>query len=180
MRNFAVVAGAVMLLCVSLPTPGEAQWVWIGGGGSFPVSDYGDYAKTGVLLTGGVGVPVGEEGLSLFGEAFWGQNGHSDFDGDKTNPYGFMGGVQLDMATEDQGGPYFFGEAGILFHKYSSDTFDGDTSSGFGYGAGAGYSFPLGGVNGWIEGRAMNASIDGSKTSFVSVLAGVSIPVSGS
>jgi hypothetical protein len=179
MKRFAGVVGAVALLSLCAPTPGQAQSVWFGGGGSFPVSDYGDYAKTGLLLIGGVSVPVGQEGLSVFGEGFFGQNGHSDFDGDKTNPYGFMGGVTLDLGTEDQGGVYFFGEAGILFHKFASDTFEGETSSGFGYGAGAGYWVPLGGVSGWIEGRAMNASIEGSKTSFVAVLVGVSIPVAG-
>jgi hypothetical protein len=179
MKRFAGVVGAVALLSLSVPTPGQAQWIWIGGGGSFPVSDYADDAKTGVLLTGGVAVPVGQEGVSVFGEGFWGQNGH-DTAGDKTNPYGFMGGVQLDLGTEDRGGVYFFGGAGILFHKYASDTSEGETSSGFGYEAGAGYWFPLAGVSGWIEGRAMNASIDGSKTSFVAVMAGISIPVSGS
>jgi hypothetical protein len=177
MKRLAGCAFALAFLALFAPAQVEAQWIWFGGGGSFAVSDYADYANTGVLFTAGVAVPMGQEGLSLFGEIFAGQNGHSDYEGDKTNPYGFMGGVQLDLGQEGQGGAYFFGEAGWMFHKYSSDVFDGDNESALGYGAGAGYWFPLGSVNGWAEVRAMNANIDGSKTSFVGVLAGVSIPV---
>ncbi len=179
MRRIAGFGMVVALLAMLVPTHVRAQSIWFGGGGAFPVSDYSDYANTGFLLTTGVSVPVGQEGLSLFGEAFFGQNSHSDVDGDKTNPYGFMGGVELDLANEGLAGPYFFGEVGLLFHKYGSDSFEGSTDSGLGYGAGAGWHFPLGSVNGWVEARAMNASIDDSKTSFVGLLAGLAIPVGG-
>lgn len=180
MKRFVIVGGVVALLCASIPTPGDAQRLWVGGGGSFPVSDFSREAGTGVLLTGRVAVPVSAKGLSVFGEAFWGQNGHSRYEGDKNNPYGFMGGVELDLGTEGRRGAYLFGEMGVLFHQFTSDVFPGDTRSGVGYGAGAGYGFPVRGVSGRIEGRAMNASIDGDRTSFLSVLAGVSISVSGS
>ncbi len=79
MRRIAGFAMVVALLAVLVPTHVTAQSIWFGGGGSFPVSDYSDYANTGFLLTTGVSVPVGQEGLSLFGEAFFGQNSHSDF-----------------------------------------------------------------------------------------------------
>jgi hypothetical protein len=178
MKRLAGFAMVVALLALLVPMHVTAQSIWFGGGGSFAVSDYNVYANTGFLLTTGVSVPVGQEGLSLFGEGFFGQNSHDDA-GDKTNPYGFMAGVELDLANEGRAGLYFFGEVGVLFHKYGSDTFEESTESGLGYGAGAGWHFPLGSINGWVETRAMNASIDGEKTSFVGVLAGVSVPVGG-
>jgi len=83
MRGIAGFAMVVALLAMLAPTHDvAAQSIWFGGGGSFAVSDYNVYANTGFLLTTGVSVPVGQEGLSLFGEGFFGQNSHSDFDGD--------------------------------------------------------------------------------------------------
>lgn len=173
-----------LVLASAVPTVLAAQSVWVGGGGSVPLGDYGDYANTGFLAVAGVAIPVGDGGLDVFGEGFFGQNSHSDVDGDKTNPYGFMGGAQFTFGEADATqGLYVFGEVGILFHKYGSDDFEGSTDSGLGYGAGAGYFFPLGGLNGWIEARAMSASTgDGDssgKTSFLGLLAGVNFPLGG-
>ncbi len=144
------------------------------------MNDFGREANPGVLLGGRVAVPVSDKGLSVFGEAFWGRNGPSRDEGDENNPYGLMGGVELDLGTEGKGGAYFFGEIGVLFHQLTSDVLPSDTRSGMGYGVGAGYGFPVRGVRGRIEGRAMNASVDGDNTAFLAVIAGVAIPVSGS
>lgn len=142
------------------------------------MSDYGDYADTGFLLTGGVGHPLGESPVSLTVEGFYGQNGHSDIDGDKTSPYGVMAGLEYDFAgMEAESGLYAFGEVGIPWHKYSSDEFDGSTESGLGLGAGLGYYFPLGSIGGWVEGRILHASVDDENTSFLGAMAGISIPL---
>jgi len=178
MRSFVKLAALSAL--VLLPGQVAAQNIFVGAGATFPVSDYGDYANTGFLATAGVGFPVGDAGLRVFGEGFFGQNSHSDVDGDKTNPFGVMGGLEYDITGADESkGVYLFAEAGLLVHRYGSDSFDSSSSSGFGYGAGAGVFFPLGGVNGWIEGRAMNASIDSSNTSFFGIIAGLSFDVGG-
>ncbi len=171
----AVVVG--ILGPVATSNPLSAQFVWLGGGATFPVSDYGDYADTGFLITGGGGYPIGDSGLSITAEGFYGQNNHPDFDGDKTSPYGVMGGLEYDFGADADSGVYMFGGLGILWHKFSSDQFEESTDSGLGFGAGAGYGFPLGGINGWVEGRVTHASIDDSNTSFVGVMAGISIPL---
>jgi len=173
---------AVLGLCVT-SSSAAAQFVYIAGGPSFPMSDYGDYANTGFLLAGGVGIPLGENGLSAFGEVFYGQNKHNDDSGDKTNPWGLMGGVQYEFDTGGSLAPYVFGEAGILWHKYTSDTFGNDSQSAFGYGGGVGVAFPLGGLMGAVEGRLMNAAFDEAGTSyntmFGGILAGIGIPLGG-
>ena len=43
----AVVIGILGLVATSNPL--SAQFMWLGGGGTFPVSDYGSYANTGFL-----------------------------------------------------------------------------------------------------------------------------------
>jgi hypothetical protein len=54
--------------------PLSAQGVFLGGGATFPVSDYGDYANTGYLLIAGGGRPVGDSGLGVGLEAFYGRD----------------------------------------------------------------------------------------------------------
>ncbi len=171
----AVVIGILGLVATSNPL--SAQSVWIGGGGTFPTSDYGDFANTGFLFMAGAGLPVGDQGVSVGVGGYYGQNNHEAVDGDKTNPYGFTGYVEYDFSGPDaEGGLYVLGEAGILWHKYSSDTSVDTSESGFGYAGALGYGFPLGGVNGWVEGRFMQASISDANTQFLGIVAGISIP----
>jgi len=166
----------------------SAQFVYIGGGPSFPMSDYGDYANTGFMVAGGVGFPVGDAGLNVLAEGSWGQNSHTDTDGDKTNPITLMGGLEYDFNPGGEGiNPYIFGQAGIMWHKYSSDTDGSSSESAFGYGGGAGIGFPLGGVNGWVEGRITNAAFDEEvltetvtfNTMYAAIVAGISIDLGG-
>jgi hypothetical protein len=42
-----------MLGLAATSNPLSAQFVFLGGGATIPVSDYGDYADTGFLVTGG-------------------------------------------------------------------------------------------------------------------------------
>jgi len=161
-----------------------AQFVFVGGGPSFPLSDYGDYAGTGFIITGGAGFPIGAPGLNVLIEGGYGQNNH-DTDGDKTNPLHVMGGLEYDFNPDGEGiNPYAYAIAGLLWHRYSSDTFGDDSESAFGYSGGVGASFPLGGVSGWAEGKIVNASFDdtaggSSNTMFFAIVAGISINLGG-
>jgi hypothetical protein len=185
MRKYALLSVVFLaLLPFSPSTPLAGQSVYFGGGATIPTGDYGDYADPGFMVIGGLEFPVGPEGLSVFGEGFFGQNGHSDFEGDKTQPYGAMGGLLYSFSPDADASLYAFGQAGILVHKYSSDDFEGDSESAFGYGGGVGYGFPLGGVRGFVEGRYMSASFDdelggSSSTAFFALFAGVSIGIGG-
>jgi len=178
MRSSARVFPLAAMFALVAAVPASAQFAYLGGGATIPMSTYGDYANTGYMVIGGVGMPLGDQGLSMVGEAFFGQNNHSDVDGDFTNPWGFTAGVEFDLAgAEATRSAYLFGGVGILVHRYASDQFESSSSSGLGFLGGAGYYFPLGVINGWVEGRLQHASIDSDNTTFVGVLAGISIPL---
>ena len=177
----ALLALVVLLpfLALSHPSQASAQGVYIGAGLNIPTSDYSDDHDTGFLGVAGVSFELPMEGLSAFGEGFWGRNSITDTDGDVTNPYGFMGGLLFDFAEEDSPGFYVFGQAGMMVHKYSSDEFGDESDSGFGYGGGVGFSFPMEEVGFWVEGRYMGASIDDSMTAFMGIMAGISMSLGG-
>ncbi|MDX1395786.1 MAG: hypothetical protein R3195_15495 [Gemmatimonadota bacterium] len=175
-RSFAMAASFMLLAPVAL----LGQGIYFGAGATFPTGDFGDYADTGWMGVAGVTFDIGTGGLWVGGEGFYGQNNHSDDlaptpteeAGAKTNPYGAMGIVGYGTGDGESLGFYFFGGAGLLVHKYSSDVSDSVSDSNFGYQAGAGVSFPLGGsLDLWGEGRFMGAS----DTTFFGLLAGLSI-----
>ena len=168
-------AGAALILLFALPAATVAQSVYAGFGASVPVGDFGDFADTGWLAVAGFGIPVGDAPIQVGAEGFYGQNNHSDVEGDKTNPYGVMGTVLYNVGSDDSIGPYLFGGAGLLVHKFSTDATEGGASeSQFGYQAGIGLDIPFGGsVAAWVEARYM-----GSKdTDFVGFLGGLSVGI---
>ena len=178
MKSLATTAVIGIFGLLATSNPLSAQFVWIGGGATFPTSDYGEFANTGFQFEAGVGTPVGDQGLNLGVGGFYGQNNHETVDGDKTNPYGFLGMVEYDFAGPDADRSFYvIGNLGVLWHKFSSDTSPEATESGFAYGGAAGYVFPLGGVDGWVEGQFTQASISDGNTQFFGILAGVSIPL---
>jgi hypothetical protein len=171
-------------LALTTPAHSAAQSAYLGVGPSFPTGDFADYANTGVLAVGGVTIDVGERGLAIVGEGFFGQNGHDDlFGGGKTQPFGLMAGLMMDFSGEADAGAYVFGQVGMLWHRFVPDEGDSSSESGLGFGGGAGYGFPLGGLSAWVEGRLMSASIDvdgiDSTTSFFGIIVGLSFPLGG-
>ena len=170
-------AGAALVLALLLALPVSGQSFYVGGGLSIPTSDYGDYAKNGFLVNAGVMIAELAPAVSLYVDGALGMNNH-DTDGDKTTLFSTMGGVEYDFGGEDaESGIYVFGQAGIMWHKYSSDTFPDDegTESGFGFGGGLGGYFPLGGVNGWVQGLMLSADIEGFTTAVFAIMAGISV-----
>jgi opacity protein-like surface antigen len=170
-------------------TPTLAQSIYLGVGPTFPTSDYGDYANTGFMLAGGATFEIATN-LDIYGEAFWGQNNHDEEvvgEDSKTNPLGFMAGLLYGFGGEDAAvDPYVFGGAGLMQHRYSSDTFGDDSESAFGFQAGAGMGFALGGLDAFAEGRYTHASYDAESegadsavTAFFSIMVGLSFDLGG-
>jgi hypothetical protein len=186
MRKCALFSVALFFaLSFSIPTPVQAQGAFLGAGATFPTGDYADFgdgdgANTGFMAFGGLDFPLNQEGLSVFGEGYFGVNSHDLYDGDKTNLYGAMGGVLFDFMP-DGPGPYAFGQVGIMVHDYKSDDFPEAEGSetGLAFGGGAGYGFPLGGVNGFVEARYIQGQFDDGNTSFFGIFAGISFPLGG-
>jgi hypothetical protein len=183
MRKCALLS-VVLLAGISflLPAQASAQGVFLGAGATFPTADYADFgdgdgAKTGYMLIGGVSYPIIADDLSVFGEGFFGANSH-EYEGDKTNLYGAMGGLLYDFADEGSAGLYTFAQLGLMVHSYKSDDFAEfeDSDAGFGLGFGAGFGFPLGSISGFVEGRYMLGVYDQQNTSFWGLNGGISIP----
>jgi len=166
----ALVVGAL----VTAPAHGQAS-IFVSGGPTFPMSDFGDYAKTGWMAMAGVNVPVGTKGWSVGGDLVYGSNSHSDVNGDKTNLPGAFGFLQYRVGPTTKTGVYFYGQAGALNHQFRSESVPSDNASewGFAYGGGAGVDIPLKSVSLFFEGSIIVR--DG--TNLVPVVAGISIPV---
>lgn len=184
MKRVQLSACLLALALAAVPASGQGVYVMVGP--SFPIGDFGDYANTGIHAAGGLTFELAER-LDLYGEGFWGQNGH-DEDGAKTNPYGGIAGVLVDLA-DGSVEPYAFGGAGIMVHRYSfdSDGFSGDDSeSAFAFQLGAGIEFELGGLDAFTEARFLSASfeaespgLDDESTSFLAVAIGLVFGLGG-
>jgi hypothetical protein len=174
--NRAIVGAVATLLAGTLVTgSGHAQaTVFVAAGPTFPIGEYGDYAKTGWLAMAGFTVPVGPQGLSVGGNLVYGSNKHSDVAGDKTNLPGVFGFLQYRVGPGDKPGVYFYGQLGALNHQYKSATpAANDSEWGFAWGGGAGVDIPVGRVSLFVE--ASLIARDG--TNLVPLVAGLAIPV---
>jgi len=186
MRKCALFSVALLaVLSFTLPTQVSAQSAFLGGGITFPTGDYSDFgdndgANTGYMAIGGLTFPIGEGNFSLLGEGFFGMNDH-EYEGDKTNLYGATGGVLFDSAEEGEAGVYAFGQAGLMVHDYKSDDFSEfeESETGFAFGGGIGYGFPLGSLSAWVEGRYMQGLFDDGNTTLAGIMAGLSFPLGG-
>ena len=163
---FLLTAFALMAFAI----PAQAQTtLYIGGGGSFPTGDFGEFADTGWMAVGGAIFGLGDSGFGVGGEVFYGQNNHKEevslFENTKTTPYGIMAIADYTFGSPDGLQPYLFGGLGLLVHKFSGDGFDSESESQFGYQFGAGLAFNFGL---FIEGRYMGAS----DTQYFGALAG--------
>ena len=156
---------AIALTGFALPSGADAQWtLYIGGGGSFPTSDFGDVAKTGWMVTGGAIVDVGPPGLGIGIEGFYGQNNFDDEGASSTDastkPYGAMAIVDYGFQTDGSVTPYLFGGLGLMVVKVSVGDAS-DSESEFGYQLGGGVSFDVSPtVSIYGEGRYMGATGD--------------------
>lgn len=178
MRRFASLVLGLSL--AAAPVAAQGNFIWIGGGPTFPTSSYGDYAKTGWMAAAGFGLGLGSSGrLSLLFEGQYGSNSHSDVEGDKTNLYGGMLGLEYDLGNTEKLHPYVFGGGGLLVHSYSSDIggYD-DSDSKFAYQLGAGLGLPLKSINLWTDVRYL-ARAEDNPTAVFAWMFGISIPLGG-
>jgi len=179
------ILGALTLL---VPSQGSAQvGVFLGAGGTFPAGDYGEYAVVGWMMEGGVSYPLNDQGLSLFGEGLFGSNGDGGdlgIDGNKTDLLGALGGVEFNLSPEADAGLFVFAEVGMLKCdvSFELDPQNNYSESALAFGGGAGYNFPVLGLNGWILGRYLQGQFDSGdgRIAFFGVSAGLSFPLGSS
>jgi len=180
-----MVLGALAIAAVSSRVEAQGPYVFFGGGVSIPTGDLKSLndAKTGWLLTGGLGLDIGSKGLFVEAEGFFGSNSHANTGNDKnkTNIIAFLGALGYSFGGDDKKvKPYVLAGAGIVGNQFRTDN---DANAGletteneFGYSGAVGVSFVLNEkASFWVEGRYI-----GSKsTSVIPFMAGVSIHFGG-
>lgn len=186
MRRFAVpmVLGALAMTAVTSRAEAQPN-IFFGGGPSFALGDFGDVAKNGWLLQGGIGFDIGSKGLFLEAEGFFGSNSHDNPTNpnakEKTNIIAFMGALGYSFGADDaKMNPYILAGVGMLGAQFRTDV-DADadlegTENEFGYTGAVGLSFRLNEkARFWVEGRYLGAS----GISLIPFAAGVSISLGG-
>jgi opacity protein-like surface antigen len=172
-RFVAVLIGVALLLGTSrsAQAQGSKAFIYAGGGASIPMSDYGDYAKTGWLGVAGVGYNM-TANVFIQAEGMFGSNKHSDYAGDKTELMGASASIGYSFGEDGaKVKPYVFGGAGMLSHKFKPATGTSDSESKAMFYGGAGLYFPMGKLGLWVETRYVSRS----DTKFVPVMAGLQI-----
>ena len=175
-RVVALFAGVVAGSFAASVAQAQSASIFLSAGPSFPLGDYGDYAKTGWFSQAGVAVPVGAKGVTVGGAVVYGSNKHNATDPGKTNLLGAFGFLQYRAGNPEKPGIYFFGEAGALNHQFKAPGTSGygsDSEVKLAVGGGVGVDIPLGGAGLFIEADIVARG----DTKFVPIQVGVAIPV---
>lgn len=176
-------AGLVLTLAaLASPASSSAQAsIFVGGGLTVPIGDYGDFAKAGWMGNAGVVVPLGEGGFGIGASGFYGSNSHdAPADDDKTNLYGATVFAIYTMPGDGALLPYVFAGPGYMTHAYKPATGSDASGSGLALSGGVGADIPLGSLRGFVEGQYLTGlgdEVDG--TDLFGINVGVSFPIGG-
>jgi hypothetical protein len=177
LRRQLTAMAVIVSLCA---VPAQAQLaLTISGGATVPLGDYDKYASTGWIGTVGLMKPVGEKGLGLGAHLFYGENPHSDIDGDKTALSGVLATVRWRFGDAKKPNVFVIGNVGYMDHSYKSEKFPNleGSDDGLAYGAGAGIELPKGRMKWYLLARYLTADIENATTSLAPVTVGVSFPL---
>jgi len=142
----------------------------IKAGGSIPVSDFSDNAKTGYLLGAQVGLATAALPVTFRVDADFSQYTAKGSSSDKGQIWGFTGNVLYNLPISSSVTPYAIAGAGM----YTSKSV-GPHSNDFGFNVGGGVKIPLSGFNTFIEARYTRINTTGQATQFVPIYVGVSL-----
>jgi len=176
-----VLVGVVGTLAAASTAQAQGAFVFLGGGMTIPMSDFKEDAKAGWIATGGVGYNIGEKGLFVEAEGWYGSNKHKDGSGDKTNLLGATGAVGYMFNAAQKVSPYVLAGGGILAHQYKpAGGGASDTESKLAVTGAAGVGIDLNErISFWIEGRLLTTLDKDYKSMVVPVTAGISINFGG-
>ena len=158
----AMLVGVVAVLVAAVPA--QAQYIFAGLGASKPMGSFNDVAKTGWMFTGGLGADLGDKGLWIEGEGYYGSNNRTEPNatGDKTNTFAFIAALGYSFKPDAKVSPYVTGGVGIVASQYKSETagsLGGGTEKGFGYTGGVGVGVKAGSkLTFWLEGRLLGST----------------------
>jgi len=132
----AMMVGAVAVLVAISPARAQGAYVFFGGGANIPASDFKDTHKTGWIATAGLGTDIGNKGLWVEAEGWYGSNKAKTTLVSKVDLWSALGAVGYSFMPDKKWSPYVLGGAGVLGVK------DGDTK--FAYTGAFGLGFKAG------------------------------------
>lgn len=172
MRKLNVAGLAVAALVSMSITTASAQavvGVGVGAGVAIPTGDLGDVAKMGV--GGGAGLFIYPNGGNIGVRIDGGYTRFTEDGGDGTAKFMTgMGNLLYMMPTEGNIRPYLLAGGGLLNSKFD----DGESESAFAWQGGAGLSIGASSTRVFVEAKWVSSSKDGTTTSYLPILAGVS------
>lgn len=174
MQRIGVVLVSAVLV-VGGPRAAAAQeyagGIFVGGGVTLPMGDFGEYAKTGWMASGGLAYNLSPR-IWIQGEGMFGSNSHDDVDGDKTELLGAAGGIGYAFGNlESSVVPYVLGGVGVLSHKYKPATGESVSESEMMFYGGGGLYLPRGSYGFFLEARYVSRD----DTQFVPIMVGVQV-----
>ena len=177
----ALTLGAVAaLVAVSQAQAQATPYIYGAGGVNIPVGSFKDSNKTGWIASAGVGADVGDKGLWIEAEGWYGSNkfktgGTYGAAAGKTDLWAALGVVGYNFMHDKSWSPYIAGGAGVLGTKYKPSTGASASSTKFGYTGALGAVFKAGSsAHVFIEGRYLAGSSSGY-AKMLPITAGVSV-----
>jgi opacity protein-like surface antigen len=182
MKRFALPTVLAAVAALSVTSPAGAQYVFFGGGPTFPSGDFKNVtdAKTGYTFMAGFGVDIGTSGVFIEAEIGRGSNSHANTGNfkEKTNVITAFGALGYSFgAPEKKVRPYLLAGAGLVANQFRTDAgpprsdLEG-TESNFGATGAGGLSIKLNEkASVWLEGRYVGSS----GTNFLAGLFGITI-----
>ena len=174
MKRFALVLLAVMALVVAA-RPASAQSIrWgLGAGLLMPMGDYGDFDKMGYTAAFG-GTYNLPSGLGIRADISYGTT--SEKDGVGAHSTKLLGGMaSLVYGFGGATGPKPYVTGGLGLHNVKVDELDySATKVAFGFGAGVSLPLGTGGNRLFAESRYTSVSTEGSSTTFLPIIVGIS------
>jgi hypothetical protein len=144
----------------------------VAGGGSLPMSDLSNTAKTGYngTVALGINLPFIPVGLRVDGA----YNGFAEkaAGGAKLHVMSATGNVVWRLPSIGLS-PYLIGGAGLYMPTVTAPGFASVTENHFGWNAGAGINLPLTVFKAFVEARYNRISVNGSSIEFVPVTVGI-------
>ena len=157
----------------------------LGGGATVPLSDFGDFAKTGFHGLVGVSFAPSSFPLGIQIDGMYQRLKNEDIVPGGRSSQILNGTANLiykfKTSEESTFRPYLIGGVGIYNFKQVSGSDvagpgvgnTGSTGTDFGLNGGAGFDIKTGGIGLFVEGRFHNVFSDGADTKFIPITVGV-------
>jgi len=174
----AMMVGAVATL-LAASTARAQGYVYFAGGANIPVGTFKDGNKTGWIASAGVGANVGNKGLWVEAEGWYGSNkfklGSVYDEPGKTTILSGLGVVGYDLTHDKSWTPYIAAGLGFLHAKAELDAGGSASSTKFAYTGAGGLSFKAGSsAHVFVEVRYLAGTSTGY-AKMIPITAGVSI-----